>query len=137
MPDALLGTQTIALIYAMLCVLVIGFQIALILGAPWGRITQGGQVEGSLPLAGRLAAFVSIFILAAMALAALSAAGMSGSLGPVQVPDWPRWSGWAAFGAQCVVAFFNWITPSAPERRLWGPITTLKASCVGYVMVMT
>lgn len=138
MSDALLGIQTIALIYAMLCVLVIGFQIALILGAPWGRITQGGQVEGSLPLTGRLAAFVSIFILAAMALAALSAAGMSGSLGPlgpVQVPDWPRWAGWTAFGAQCVVAFFNWITPSAPERRLWGPITTLKASCFGYVMV--
>lgn len=141
MSDALPEAQTIALIYAMLCLLVIGFQIALILGAPWGRITQGGQVEGSLPLSGRLAAFVSIFILAAMALAALSAAGMSGLLGPVvgpvQVPDWPRWTGWTAFGAQCVVALFNWITPSAPERRLWGPITTLKTASVGYVMMAT
>jgi hypothetical protein len=133
----MISVTDVAMTYAVACLGVIGFQIALILGAPWGRITQGGQVEGSLPLTGRVAAFVSIFILVTMGLAALSAAGMSGPLGPVQVPDWPRWAGWTAFGAQCVVAFFNWITPSAPERRLWGPITTLKASCVGYVMVMT
>lgn len=96
---------------------VIGFQIALIFGAPWGRITQGGQVEGPLPLPGRIAAAVSILILAAMALAILSADG--------RWPHWPVWTGWMAVAMAALVALLNWITPSAPERRLWGPITSV------------
>ena len=96
---------------------VIGFQIALILGAPWGRITQGGQVDGPLPLSGRLIAAVSIVILICMALAILSTAG--------RWPGWPAWTAWAALGMNAVMMILNWITPSVPERRLWGPITTV------------
>ena len=37
----------IATILFCVCILsTIGFQIALLLGAPWGRLTQGGQVDG-------------------------------------------------------------------------------------------
>lgn len=115
----------IATLYAVICVAVIGFQIALIVGAPWGRITQGGQVDGPLPRRGRILAAVSIFILAFRALSVLSTAGMA--------VDWPKWTVWVALAVQALSALANWITPSAPERRLWGPITTVMLLCAGYV----
>lgn len=95
---------------------VIGFQVALILGAPWGRVTQGGQVEGPLPPRGRMIAALSIAILAAIAMALLSADG--------QWPNWPRWTAWAALAVLSLSTVLNWITPSPAERRLWGPTMT-------------
>ncbi|TNY47016.1 hypothetical protein FGC33_03550 [Streptococcus pyogenes] len=103
--------------YGALILGVIGFQVALILGAPWGRLTQGGQVEGALPRSGRMVAALSIVLLVAMALAILSADG--------HWPGWPRWTGWGAVAVTGVSMVLNWITPSAAERRLWGPIMTL------------
>lgn len=106
-----------ASIYAACCCLVVMFQVALIAGAPWGRLTQGGSHEGRLPVSGRIGAGVSIVVLAAMAAAILSAAGLQ--------PHWPIWTGWVALTVQLISMVLNWITPSRPERRLWGPITTL------------
>lgn len=96
---------------------VIGFQIALIFGAPWGRVTQGGQVDGALPLSGRILAALSGLLLAAIACAVLSADGAW--------PYWPRWTSWGAVAILFVSTVLNWITPSAPERRLWVPIMTV------------
>lgn len=103
--------------YGVLILGVIGFQIALILGAPWGRLTQGGQVDGPLRASGRIAAAISIVILFGLALAVLSADG--------RWPFWPLWTGWTAIVVNAVIAVLNWITPSVRERRLWAPITTL------------
>lgn len=100
------------------CVLgVVGFQIALILGAPWGHLTQGGQIQGALPPAGRAFAALSIGLQIAMALAVLSQTG--------HWPMWPRWTGFATVALQALVFVLNVITRSAPERRLWAPITGL------------
>lgn len=107
----------IAYVYFLLALGVIAFQIALIVGAPWGRITQGGQHEGALPLTGRLAAAISVVLLLAMALAILSAAG--------GWPAWPKWIGWVAVGLNGVVMALNWATPSSAERKLWGPISSI------------
>ncbi len=104
-------------IYSLIILAVIGFQVALILGAPWGRLTQGGKHEGALPLVGRVAAGVSIFLLAGQALAILSVAG--------NWPAWPDWTGWVAVTLSGVTMGLNWATPSAAERKLWGPITTV------------
>ncbi|MEM7718467.1 MAG: hypothetical protein AAF222_04630 [Pseudomonadota bacterium] len=106
-----------AFLYCALMLGTIGFQIALILGAPWGHLTQGGQTDGPLPARGRFAAALSILILLGMGLAILSADG--------RWPHWPVWTGWIAVAMNTVVMVLNWITPSAPERRLWGPITTV------------
>lgn len=95
---------------------VIGFQVALVLGAPWGRVTQGGQVEGPLPLRGRIIAALSIAILAAVGMAILSANG--------NWPNWPRWTAWAAVAVVFASTVLNWITPSPAERKLWGPFMT-------------
>lgn len=107
----------ISLAYLCACIAVMGFQVALIAGAPWGRLTQGGQNAGALPVAGRIAAALSILVLAGMAMAILSAAGFW--------PGWPGWSAWVVLGLQSVVVVLNWITPSKAERKLWGPITTI------------
>ncbi|MEP5622777.1 MAG: hypothetical protein ABJP82_09380 [Hyphomicrobiales bacterium] len=102
--------------YLAACIGVVGFQFALMAGAPWGHLTQGGQNHGALPTKNRIAAFISVFILAGMALAIISIAGFW--------PHWPVWTAWVALAIQSVVTLLNWITRSKPERRLWGPITT-------------
>lgn len=114
--------------YGAMIIGVIGFQIALILGAPWGRLTQGGQTQGPLPLAGRLMAAVSIGILIGLVLAIASADG--------RAPHWPAWTGWLALAMHGVMTVLNWITPSVPERKLWGPLTTLMLA-VAAVIVLT
>lgn len=116
-----------ATLFAVICLGVIGFQVALIGGAPWGRLTQGGGVDGPLPRRGRIAAALSILLILAVALAILSAAG--------RWPHWPAWTGWAALGVQTLSTCVNWITPSAPERRLWGPITSVMLALAALVVV--
>ena len=110
----------LAILYAVFCAGTVVFQFCLMAGAPWGKITQGGTVSGPLPRSGRIVAALSVVILVAMALAILSAAGLW--------PGWPSWTVWAAIGVQAVSTILNWITPSAPERRLWGPITLVMLS---------
>ncbi len=122
-------TVQIAHLYALGCMALVFFQIALIAGAPWGRITQGGRHEGPLPLSGRGIAAVSIPVLVGQGLAILSAAGFPG-LG------WPLWTCWTAFGVAVVSTILNGITPSAPERHLWFPVTLILSALAGYVMVM-
>lgn len=105
----------IAHLYATGMLAIAFFQVALIFGAPLGRYTQGGQHEGALPLSGRVIALVSTPIVLFQGLAILSAAGFPG-LG------WPVWTGWVAFAVTVVSTVLNWITPSKPERVVWGPI---------------
>ena len=48
------------------------FQLALVLGAPWGAYTQGGETEDALDTAGRVFTAVSCVVLLAMATAILA-----------------------------------------------------------------
>lgn len=110
-------SQISAPVYCLIILLVIGFQVLLIMGKPWGNITQGGKWPGVLPVQGKVIAFVSIFILVFMAAAMLSAADL--------LFEMPAWMVWTALAIQSLSMLLNWITPSAPERRLWGPITSV------------
>ncbi|ASP21724.1 hypothetical protein ANTHELSMS3_03072 [Antarctobacter heliothermus] len=120
----------IAHLYATACLAVVFFQFALIVGAPLGRWTQGGQHPGRLPLSGRIVAVVSVFVLLLQALAILSAAGFPG-LG------WPRWTGWAALAVSAISTVLNGVTPSAKERALWFPVVLVMAGMAAYVMIST
>jgi len=113
----LLSIMFLSLFYCLILLGVVAFQVGLIVGMPWGRLTQGGKNEGPLPVSGRVAAGLSVIILAAMGASILSAGG--------GWPNWPAWTGWAALGVNCLVTLANWATPSVPERKLWGPITTV------------
>ena len=118
--------QSFAFAYTAIILGVVAFQVALIAGAPWGRLTQGGLYEGALPTWGRAAAGVSIFILIALALSVISQTGVG--------PLWPRWTAWAALAIQAMVTTANWTTRSKAERRLWAPITSVMLALMLAVM---
>jgi cytochrome bd-type quinol oxidase subunit 2 len=120
-------TVQIAHLYATAMLAIAFFQVALILGAPLGRYTQGGQHEGALPLSGRIIAAVSIPVVLFQGLAILSAAGFPGL-------EWPRWTGWVALAVTLVSTVLNWITPSKPERAVWGPVMLVLSAMALVVM---
>lgn len=68
--------QLAAGLYALLIIAIISFQAALVAGAPWGHLTQGGRYQGQLPLRGRMVAGVSIVLLLCMGAAIATAAGL-------------------------------------------------------------
>lgn len=123
-------TTQIAHLFALGCMAIVFFQIALIAGAPLGEYTQGGQHKGALPRSGRIIAAISIPILLFCGLAILSAAGFPG-LG------WPRRASWVALGIMVISAILNWITPSARERAVWGPVMLVMAGFAAHVMIAT
>lgn len=120
--------QISALIYFAICIGVILFQICMIAGAPWGRLTQGGFNSGKLPTRNRILAGFSVFLMLAMGLSIISAAGYW--------PSWPIWSGWIALASTIVSVIMNLMTPSVPERKLWGPVTLAMLGLALIVVLM-
>ena len=110
-----------AIIYAIVFLGVIAFQIALAAGAPWGAFAMGGAFPGQFPPELRIAAIVQAVLLAGLAAVILARAGLI-------LPSWSRASRWLAW---VVVAFstlsfiLNLITPSAGERAIWAPTAFL------------
>jgi hypothetical protein len=110
-----------ARIYAGVSFVVIAFQIALALGAPWGAYAMGGAFPGQFPPELRVAALVQAVILALLALVVLARVGIA-------LPKWSRVSRWlvwlvVAFSALSLV--LNLITPSAGERAIWAPVALI------------
>jgi hypothetical protein len=99
------------------CFALCAFQFALIAGAPWGHLTQGGRQHGALRPAAKGFAAVSIVLIVLMVLAILSANGTW--------PYWPRFTGWLALGPMLLTTVANWISPSRSERLLWGPVSLI------------
>ena len=116
--------QIAAILYILITVVVIFFQLFLVLGAPWGEFTQGGRHKGSLPISGRISAAISIPILVFMASSISSVVGF--------VPNWSIRTAYITLALQGVTAVFNLITPSLKERRLWGPVTTIAFILAAY-----
>jgi hypothetical protein len=107
-----------ALAFAALMSLVVLFQVALILGAPWGHLTLGGQWQGALPLQVRWIPAVSILLLLAMTRIGLGASGL--------LPPWgPRWLIWLVCAYMALGVAVHIVTPSAAERMLWLPVLTV------------
>ena len=119
--------EILAVTYLLVCIGVIGFQVALIAGAPWGHLTQGGQRNGALARQGRVFAGISMILLLAMAFSILSAAALW--------PLWPSWTGWAALCVQALSTLANWATRSMPERKLWAPITSVMLGLAAAVVL--
>lgn len=110
-----------ALTFALLCLGVCIFQLALILGAPWGEFTLGGKWRGVLPARTRWMPLLSLLLMVGMAAIVLTASGLAWSAlqGRAQSLIW--WVvGYCALG--CVA---NAITPSRRERRIWLPVVLL------------
>jgi hypothetical protein len=119
--------QFAAATYMIITLGVIVFQFCLIAGAPWGKITQGGQNEGVLSLSGRVVAGLSVVLLAFMAIGVASEAGITKNL--------PTWVAYVGLTIQALSTFLNWITRSRIERLIWAPITTLMLALAIYVIL--
>jgi hypothetical protein len=114
-------TRVAAIIYAILMVGVVAFQIALAAGAPWGAYAMGGASPGQFSPAMRVSAIVQAVFLAGMAVVILARAGLI-------LPGWWRVSHWLVWIVVAITALslvLNLITPSAGERAIWLPTLSL------------
>ncbi len=107
-----------AILYAVVSLGVIAFQIALAAGVPWGAYAMGGAFPGQFPPALRVTALIQAALLAGMALIVLARAGLV-------LPGWQRssrWLIWFVVGFAALSLFLNLITLSARERAIWAPV---------------
>lgn len=119
------GVTTLAAVaFALLAAGVVVFQMALVLGAPWGELTLGGRWRGRLPLHLRVLPLVSVLVLSAFLAVVLARAGLAFP-GMQQQATLYIWIvvGYCALG---IVA--NIATPSRKERLVWLPVVSSMAA---------
>lgn len=117
--------EILAVVFAAVTLVVVGFQLALAAGAPWGAYAMGGAFSGRMPPAMRVAAVIQALVLAALALVVLSAAGLTVSGMVRGVP----WLAWVPVAVSALAVVMNAATRSAVERRLWLPATLVLLLC--------
>lgn len=105
---------------AVLLAGLVGFQLALVFGAPWGRAAYGGATERPTGSMRRSSAVASVF----WALIAVVTLRRGGHGVPRVVPE-PALPVimWIAVGLLAVGSVLNVITPSKLERMIWAPVT--------------
>ncbi len=100
---------------------VVGFQVALAMGVPWGSYAMGGAFPGTYPPRMRVAAMVQAVVLAGTVAVVLSRAGLV-------LPAWSgvvEWLIWGVVAIAAAATFLNAITPNVSERRIWVPVAVL------------
>ncbi|HSK48207.1 MAG TPA: hypothetical protein VLA05_09425 [Coriobacteriia bacterium] len=115
-------TEFAAIVYALVSVGAIGFQLALALGAPWGTYAMGGRFPGRFPPGMRIAAVVQAALIAVMAGVVLSRADLA-------IPSWSEtseWAIWVVVGFSSVSLVLNAMTPSRGERLIWVPVALVQ-----------
>jgi hypothetical protein len=114
-------TTLAAIVFAIAAAGVVLFQIALALGAPWGRYAMGGGVPGRFPPPLRLAAVVQALLIGLLAVAVMSAVGL---VLPELAVAFP-WLAWVAVIVSTLAVILNAISRSAGERRIWVPVASV------------
>ena len=110
-----------AVFFSVVITIAVLFQIALALGAPWGKAAMGGRFPGRFPPAMRLAAAVQSIVLALTAAVVLTRSGLI-------FPQWSENVSALVWGVTALFALgfaMNLITPSRIERLLWAPLTAV------------
>lgn len=95
------------------------FQVALALGAPWGRAAYGGQRPGTLPVHFRISSAVAALVWTGIALVV----ARQGTL-PVWAPlpdSWLPVAIWVVVGLLTVAVVLNAVSRSVVERAIWIP----------------
>lgn len=118
MIDAMDLSDMAALVFGVAASGVIGFQVALALGAPWGAYAMGGAFPERFSPALRVAAMVQAAAIALLALIVLSAAGLAL---PSLVQALP-WLVWLPVAFSAISLGRNAASRSAGERRIWVPV---------------
>jgi hypothetical protein len=116
-------SEAAALVAAVGFVLVAAFQVALALGAPWGRAAWGGAHE-RLPTGLRIGSILAAAVWVVAALAVLARAGFDWSPVPFGVA---RWGTWVLFGMLVVGTLLNLASRSRLERLIQTPVAAVLA----------
>ena len=119
--DEMEGRTFAALVFAVVAVGVVAFQVALALGAPWGAYAMGGAFPGRFPPPMRVAAIVQALVIGLLAVVALSAAGLVLPDLGIAVP----WLIWVAVVVSALAVILNAISRSSGERRIWVPVAVV------------
>jgi hypothetical protein len=119
-----------AILAVVLLVVIVVFQLALALGAPWGAAAWGGQNPGVLPRRLRIAsAVVAVVVYPLVIAVVLAAAGLIGD-------DWLPVDGtvamWVLAGLLGVGALMNVASRSRPERT-WGAVALTIGLCCAII----
>jgi hypothetical protein len=118
---------TVAAVFALVLLgLIVAFQLALALGAPWGSAAWGGQHPGVLPTRLRIASAVAALVVYPLiALLVVSAAGWVDVSWLDGLGSWPMWilAGFLALGALANFA------SRSPRERIWGPVALAISAC--------
>lgn len=112
------AAQLAAIVYALASAVVVGFQLALAAGAPWGEYAMGGRFPGRFPPAMRAGALIQAVVLALLALVVLDRAGVVALGWATAFP----WLAWVAVVVSAVSLAMNAASRSAVERRTWVPV---------------
>ncbi|MDO6563530.1 hypothetical protein Q4488_09060 [Amphritea sp. 1_MG-2023] len=121
----MIDSTTAASIFSFLATVVMLFQLALALGAPWGEMAMGGKFPGRFSPKLRISALVQLLLLALMALIVLIRAGLVFS----ELFELSKSVIWFVVALCVVSAILNTITPSKKERMLWSPVTIILVIC--------
>jgi hypothetical protein len=115
-----MDAMTIAgIVFAVVAGGVIGFQVALALGAPWGAYAMGGAFPGRFPARMRVAAVVQAVVIGVMSIGVLSAAGIV----LPSLKESAPWLAWPSVVFSAVAVVLNAISQSAGERKIWVPVS--------------
>ena len=113
--------RSAAVMAAVGFVLVASFQVALALGAPWGKAAWGGAHE-RLPNGLRIASSFAGVLWLAAALVVLARAGYEWSPLPFSVA---RWGTWVLVGMLLLGTLMNLASRSRLERLIQTPIAAI------------
>lgn len=112
--------QVAAVLFGVLAVAVAAFQVALVLGAPWGELTLGGRWRGALPVRVRVLPLVSALLLLLFAAVIAARAG----IGFAGIAPRAAAGAWLVVGFSALATLANALTPSRRERALWLPVVS-------------
>jgi hypothetical protein len=111
--------MNLALILFIIFTLIVSlFQLALALGAPWGKIAMAGKYPGKFPNKMRIAAVFQMFILLFFIWIALVKSEKLNL-------DWKGFADkmiWVVVSFSLIASVLNIITPSRWERIIWAPV---------------
>ena len=119
-----------AIVAVILLGVIVVFQAALALGAPWGAAAWGGQNPGVLPTRLRIAsAVVAVVVYPLVIVLVLASAGIISD-------EWLLVDAsvimWVLAGLLAVGALANFASRS-PRERIWGPVALAIAVCCAII----
>jgi hypothetical protein len=122
--------QTIGIVAVVLLGVIVLFQAALALGAPWGAAAWGGQHPGVLPTRLRIASGVAAVLIYPTIIAVVLAS--AGLIGDGWLPVDGTVLMWVLAGLLALGALANFASRS-PRERIWGPVALAVAICCAVI----